>query len=286
MQTLEIYQSLWAMELRQPGLTEGTLAENIARISEAGFAGPCLDLGMDDVPMVKAARPLLDQHGLKCLFNGFPKSDDELRYMLDMSRDYGAPYLSVIGQVMPLEVAQMVEIARRWMEIADGAGQTLLFETHRHGLLNDLYPTLLLLEAVPDIKLCADLSHFVVDREFALPLGGDQQAMMTRILDQSWSLQGRVANNEQVQVQIGFPQHQKWLAQFTDWWEEGILSWRRRAAPDAALAFLCELGPPPYAITGADGRELSNRWEEALQIREIVTSLWTASLPEQDCEPA
>ncbi len=279
MQTLEVYQSLWAMELRQPGLTERTMDENLAMIAAAGYSGPCLDLGMDDVPMVRAARPLLQRHNLKCLFNGFPRSDDELRFMLDMSRDYGAPYLSVIGQVMPLDVAGMVDVARRWMEIADKSGQTLLFETHRHGLLNDLYPTLLLLDSVPDIKLCADLSHFVVDREFALPLGEDQQAMMTRILDQSWSVQGRVANNEQVQIQIGFPQHQKWLAQFTDWWREGITSWRRRAAPDATLAFLCELGPPPYAITGADGRELSDRWEEALAIRDIVTGLWDATAP-------
>jgi hypothetical protein len=38
--------------------------------------------------------------------------------------------------------------------------------------------------------------------------------------------------------------------------------------------FLCELGPPPYAITGADGLELSDRWQEALTIKRWTEELW------------
>jgi len=39
--------------------------------------------------------------------------------------------------------------------------------------------------------------------------------------------------------------------------------------------FLCELGPPEYAMTGSDGRELSNRWEEALQIKDMAQHIWS-----------
>ncbi len=87
-------------------------------------------------------------------------------------------------------------------------------------------------------------------------------------------VQGRVANREQVQVQIDFPQHQEWVKQFQSWWREGIGMWRKRNADDATLIFLCELGPPPYAITDAKGAELSNRWTEALIIRGWVEEIW------------
>ena len=274
MARLEVYQSLWAMERRVPGEPEPSLAAMIDAIADAGFAGVCLDLAIEDIPLAHAARPLLAARGLKTLFNGFPRDDDQLRTMLALARDHGAPCLSVIGQVMPRRVAAMIDLARHWIAIAAAEGLPILFETHRHGLLNDLYPTLDLLDAIPGLRLCADLSHFVVDREFALPLDPEAEAMMTRVLERSWSFQGRVASNEQVQVQLGFPRHAAWEAQFVRWWEQGLRSWRARAPAGEPATFLCELGPPPYAITGADGLELSDRWQEALTIKRRVEAIW------------
>ena len=63
------------------------------------------------------------------------------------------------------------------------------------------------------------------------------------------------------------------------WWEYGFRCWRRRAAPDATLTFLCELGPQAYAITGADGYELSDRWEEAQRMMRQVRALWDSTAP-------
>ena len=116
-----------------------------------------------------------------------------------------------------------------------------------------------------------------VDREMRLPLRDTDRRHMTQVLERSDCFQGRVANREQVQVQIGFPQHQAWVEQFRSWWREGIAAWRSRHAADrseATLVFLCELGPPAYAITDANGAELSDRWEEALTIKRWVEAIW------------
>ena len=97
-----------------------------------------------------------------------------------------------------------------------------------------------------------------------------------RILERSDCFQGRIANREQVQVQIDFPQHQDWVRQFRDWWKDGINMWRHRNDENATLIFLCELGPPPYAMTDANQAELSDRWQEALTIRSWVEEIWSS----------
>jgi len=113
-----------------------------------------------------------------------------------------------------------------------------------------------------------------VGREFAWPVDEVNHALIHRILDNSWGIHGRIASREQIQVSLDFPQHQVWVGLFMGWWEYAIRSWRKRAKPDAVLTFLCELGPPPYAITGPDGAELSDRWQDALVMKDMVGALW------------
>jgi len=97
--------------------------------------------------------------------------------------------------------------------------------------------------------------------------------LMSRIIARSDSFQGRVASRQQIQLQLDFPQHQKWVELFKSWWLEGLQSWRTRNEEGDCI-FLCELGPPEYAMTGPDGKEMSNRWEEALVIKGWVEAMW------------
>lgn len=273
-QRLEVYQSRWAMELRRPDGVERSDEEAFEMVAGAGFHGMCLDLGASDMTAAKKTLPLFRKHGLGCMINAFPNTIEELQPVLDMAKEFEAAYVNIIGQVMPFTVPEGVDVVKRWMEMADASGVPILFETHRNCITNDLYYTLQLMDAVPNMPLCADLSHYIVDREFWFPLSDYDQSLIRRILERADSFQGRVAGREQVQLQIGFPQHQKWVDQFKAWWEEGIRSWKSRNEPDARMIFLTELGPPEYAITGPDGFELSDRWEEALTIRGWIEEIW------------
>jgi hypothetical protein len=271
---LEVFQSLWAMELRRPDGVEHSPEEAFEMVAAAGYDGMCIDLAFIDVEAARTYQRLYERHRLGCLLNAFPNSIEALRPVLRLAREFDARFVNVIGRVMPITVAGMIPVIRAWLEMAEKEGVPILFETHRNAITNDLFSTLELLDAIPEMRLCADLSHCLVDREFWYPVAPENHALIRRVLERSWAFQGRVASREQVQVQISFPQHQKWFDVFLNWWEEGLRSWRSRAQPDAVVNFLCELGPPEYAITGPDGYELSDRWAEALIIRRRVQEIW------------
>ncbi len=282
MQQLKVFQSLWAMEQRLPGQPEAAMEQWLDRIAEAGFDGVSVDPTVAEIDATLALQPLIEARGLEVMVNAFPATLEEMRPLLELAQTLQAVFVNAIGQVMPLTVPEGVAVVQRWQEEAADLGVDLLFETHRDCTLNDLYYTLQLLDAVPDMRLCADLSHYVIDREMRLPLSTRDAAYMQRILEHSYCFQGRVANREQIQVQLDFPQHQAWVQQFRQWWDQGMAAWRARSAPDATLVFLCELGPPPYAMTDRDQRELSDRWQEALLMRRWVQERWPQLAPPAD----
>lgn len=157
--------------------------------------------------------------------------------------------------------------------MSDDIGMPVHFETHRNCITNDLFATLSMLDAVPEMRLAADLSHFMVDREFKLPMNAWERGLISRCLARSDSFQGRVASRQQIQLQLDFPQHAKWVTLFEEFWAEGFADWRSRNET-GDMVFLCELGPPEYAMTGADGRELSDRWAEALTLKATAERIW------------
>jgi hypothetical protein len=199
---------------------------------------------------------------------------EDLRPALRLAHRIGAPCVVVIGQEMPLKLEDMIPVVRGWLRVAEQEGMPIQFETHRNCITNDLYTTIQLLDAVESMRLAADLSHYVVDREMPCPPTPALAALVSRILARSDSLQGRVAARGQIQVALDFPQNAKWVALFKTWWLEGMTAWLRRQTAPAEFVFLCELGPPDYAITGADGCELSDRWQEALALAAIARALF------------
>ena len=264
---LKVFQSLWAM---QP---YDDMASAFDKVAEAGFDGMAIDLGAADVATAMKTLPHFERTGLTPLIVAFPKSVASLRDTLKMSKDFGGPFVVVIGQVFPLTVEGAIPVIRRWMDMADEEAMPIQFETHRNCITNDLFFTLNLLDSIPDMPLCADLSHYVVDREFWYPLSDFDQGLITRCLERADSFQGRVASRQQIQLPLHFPQHAKWVQLFEAWWEQGFRAWRRKN-PLEAPVFLCELGPPEYAMTDADGKELSDRWVEALQLRDTARTIW------------
>jgi hypothetical protein len=274
MQQLRVYQSLWAMERRRPDGHEWTLEQKLAMIRDAGFDGA--GVRFFDRDYAREVTAFLREHGMSWQAQCYPRSVDELKPIIEHVQEFGADHINLQADVRPYTLDECIPYIEGWRRLADDAGIALHIETHRDRMTTDLFFTLQLLDRFPDLRLTADLSHYVVGREFAWPISDENHALMHRIIDNAWGFHGRVASREQIQLQLAFPQHQQWLALFMQWWQYGFRSWRRRAPADGVLTFLCELGPPEYAMTGADGYELSDRWQEAGVMKDSVRALWQA----------
>ena len=276
--TIIFTQSMWAMERRDPDGMEHSRDEKLELIARAGFdgiSGLCIDVKVADELAASARAMGLATHAeWQC----FPKTVDDLKPVLDFAAKWGGHHICLQADVRPRHMAQALPLVEGWLRLAEQSPIPLWFETHRDRMTTDLYFTLDLLEAFPDMELVADLSHYLVGREFAWPVSDENHAYIHGILDRSRALHGRVASREQVQVEISFPHHKPLVDQFLDWWEYAMRGYLCRAGDAAPFAFNCELGPRPYAITDRDGRDTTDRWAEALQLRELVRERWNKIL--------
>ncbi|MEP6884427.1 MAG: sugar phosphate isomerase/epimerase [Gammaproteobacteria bacterium] len=270
---LLVFQALWAMD--RLSVPEASIADKFDRVRASGFDGMVIDLGALSMDQAEATVPHYARTGLAGGLTAFPSSVEALRPALQLAHRIAAPFVVVIGQEMPVSLGDMIPVIEGWLRVAEQEGMPIQFETHRNCITNDLFTTVQLLDAVPAMRLAADLSHYVVDREMPSSPPPALQALITQVLEHSDSFQGRVAARGQIQVALDFPQNAKWVALFRDWWRRGFAAWQaRHAGTDSAMVFLCELGPPDYAITDAKGRELSDRWSEALLLARWAREIW------------
>jgi sugar phosphate isomerase/epimerase len=71
---LRCFQSLWATELRRPGVAERPVAERFDRVKQAGYDGLAIDLGATDLSAAQSCIAEFARTGLAGLVIAFPTS--------------------------------------------------------------------------------------------------------------------------------------------------------------------------------------------------------------------
>jgi sugar phosphate isomerase/epimerase len=273
MSRLLVFQSVWAMDGLPDIDLEARPEQALARIAAAGFDGAGVNIVR--TRRAEATARVMAEHGLTWEAQALVHDASELARHIDAAHTLGgAHHFNVQIAAGAATLAEALTLIDSLEAVAATAPMPVFYETHRGRLTNDLYFTGRILDARPGLKLTGDLSHYVTTHEMALPVDPDIERRMSQVIGACQAFHARVAGPHQVQIGLDAAQNRGWLDTFTRWWADGVFRWRARAGPDDTLAVMCELGPPPYAMTNADGREFSDRWQDALALKEMFRELW------------
>ena len=190
MNSLDVFQSWWAMELRRPDGYELSIEERYKKIADAGYAGVGFDAGLPHNPYSGLSQHVdyCEHYNLDIVINAFPRNHEDLKAAIEQAKMFRGRcrFISIIGRIIPWDVSEVAETTHLWLEQGNKADLPIYVEGHRNCMTNDLLFTLQLMEAIPNLMMTADLSHFLVNQEWvSLPLEDHQQELISRFLRRS-----------------------------------------------------------------------------------------------------
>ncbi|HEX9997630.1 MAG TPA: sugar phosphate isomerase/epimerase [Abditibacterium sp.] len=275
---MRVGHTLWNLEkLPMNSPVEWTIAEKMRRVKDAGFEHIECWIGDNEhgAEVVSQVR----ENGLHFALGHRPLSVEDTRKTIEFAAKCDAQWVLCQPASAYHSLEEVVQIVREGAKIAADSGMCYFVETHRNNYTETIRQTLELIEAVPEIAITADFSHFVVGGEF---YGWESEGAIERmrpIIERVAHVHGRISNGEQVQVDVGDGSGGEGTPAgfFKQIWTEIFKTWRAKAKNGDIIAFSSELGPPRYAITLPDGSEFSDRWEQSLVMKKLALEAWELS---------
>lgn len=163
--------------------------------------------------------------------------------------------------------ADNLAIIEQALELSKRHGIPVVLETHRGRPTYSLIETLKYLEALPALRLNADISHWMVVHESDL---SDQAEQLDAAMARADHIHARVGYEEG--PQISDPRAPEWAQHITrhiDIWRKVILA--HEAKGSEKLRITPEFGPPPYVHTTPFTNEpVVDVWECNVEMMKII----------------
>jgi len=245
----------------------------LARVQEAGYDGVEMSLPMDPRERERIL-DLVESHKLKWIAQHWETNDADAgahlqNYQRCLSNLAAAKPLFINSQSGKdfFSFADNLAILERAAGIARETGVRIVHETHRGRFSFSTTSTLQFLEALPDLRLTADFSHWCAVAESFLQ-------------DQPDAMRAAIARADHIHARVGFPQGAQvndprapeWheaVERHLAWWDAIVAEHRRRGSE--TLTITPEFGPAPYMPELPYGREpLSDQWEVNLYMKDLL----------------
>ncbi|HET6567324.1 MAG TPA: TIM barrel protein [Rhodothermales bacterium] len=162
-----------------------------------------------------------------------------------------------------------LRIFQRMIDLSMQSGIALIAETHRGRPTYSAIETRRYLEALPELRLTADFSHWMVVHESDL---SDQQANVELAIRRSLHIHARVGYEEGPQVpDPRAPEWKPYVDNHLSLWKR-IVEHQRASGVDV-LTITPEFGPPRYMHTAPFTDEpVADTWEVNVYMRNLLAS--------------
>jgi len=265
---LKLLKCDWGMEYL------GDMQTRLRIYAEAGYDGvECANIGMDPAEFAD----LTGELGLEYVAMMFCDTEDDFRQQLAAIKQRNPILINCHPGRDFYDFERGLTFFKNVMAMAEEVECEVVYETHRTRLLYAPWTTVRYLEALPDLYICADFSHFTTVAESDMQRA-EYAAMMDAAIARSHHIHARVGYAHGPQVpdpRVG--EGLVWTELFEGWWDRIIE--QQLAEGRSFITVNPEFGPPLYQpFDPVTGEPLANIWDVCLWVTQRFRMRWAERL--------
>jgi sugar phosphate isomerase/epimerase len=255
------------------GMESLSAREKLDRIKAAGYDG--VEMAVPADPKERGElHALLDRHGLLLIAQQYSTGADGAAHAASFEEQYRRaaelrPLMvnSHTGRdIFPLK--ENLKVFSAAAKLEKEIGIPVAHEIHRGRVTFSTLSTMALVDAVPDVRLTADFSHWCCVHESLL---ADQAESVARAIARTFHVHARVGHAESPQVTD--PRVPEWRAEVdahAAWWQAIVDARKEEGAQ--SLTFCPEFGPPNYMATlPGTGTPVADQWAVNLSMKDFLS---------------